>query len=170
VALRCRDGGFTYIGLLVAVAILGIVLAAAGTLWSIAARREKEADLLFIGHQFRGAISRYYAANGFRYPRELTDLLSDESSAVPRHFIRQVYRDPMTGQADWQIIRAADGGVMGIASRSNAKTIKRANFTQLDAGFKDMESYSDWQFTYEPRRGHPKVGTGTDTPSTGKPY
>ncbi len=168
--LRGRHGGFTYIGLLVAVAIIGIVLAAAGTLWSIAAQREKEADLLFIGHQFRAAISRYYAVNGFRYPRELADLVSDEGSAVPRHFIRQVYRDPMTGEADWQIIRAADGGVMGIASRSNAKAIKRANFTQLDAGFKDMESYSDWQFTYEPRRGHPRPGTGIDAPSTGKPY
>jgi type II secretory pathway pseudopilin PulG len=155
---RRRGGGFTYIGLLVAVAIMGIMWAAAGTLWSVAAQRDKEAELLFIGHQFRNAISRYYAANGFRYPRELADLLNDESSAVPRHFIRQVYRDPMTGESDWQLIRAADGGVMGVASRSKAKSIKRANFTLLDSGFKDMESYSDWQFIYEPRRGRPQAG------------
>lgn len=147
-----RDGGFTYIGLLIAVAILGIMLSAAGTLWSITSRREKEIELLFIGHQFRGAIGRYYAAGGFRFPRELQDLLSDDRSAVPRHYLRQIYRDPMTGEADWDIIRGPDGGVMGVASKSQAKTIKRANFDLADFGFNDKECYCDWQFIYEPRR------------------
>jgi type II secretory pathway pseudopilin PulG len=145
--------GFTYVGLLVAVAILGIMLAGAGSLWSFAARREKEAELLFIGHQFRNAIARYYAAGGFRYPRELQDLLDDDRSAVPRHFVRRIYRDPMTGEADWQVIRAADGGVMGIASSSKAKPIKQANFDLFDAGFKDKDCYCDWEFLYDPRLG-----------------
>jgi type II secretory pathway pseudopilin PulG len=151
-----RSGGFTYIGLLVAVAILGIMLAAAGSFWSFASQREKEIELLFIGHQFRNAIARYYAAGGFRFPQELADLVNDDRSAVPRHFLRQIYRDPMTGAADWQIIRAADGGVMGVASSSKAKTIKRANFEAVEGGFKDMECYCDWQFIYEPRRGRPR--------------
>ena len=155
------SGGFTYIGLLIAVAIMGIMLSAAGPLWSITSKREKEVELIFIGHQVRGAISRYYSAGGFRYPPELADLVSDERSAVPRHFLRQIYRDPMTGQADWQIIRAADGGVMGIASSSKAKTMKRANFEPLEAGFADMECYCDWQFLYEPRRAR-----GRGNPST----
>jgi type II secretory pathway pseudopilin PulG len=151
-----RSRGFTYIGLLIAVAILGIMLSAAGSFWSFTAKREKEAELLFIGHQFRNAIGRYYAAGGFRYPRELQDLLADERSAVPRHFLRQIYRDPMTGVADWQVIRAADGGVMGVASSSQAKSIKRANFEFQDSAFNDMECYCDWQFIYEPRRGRPR--------------
>ncbi len=155
------NGGFTYIGLLIAVTIMGIMLAAAGTMWSVAAKREKEVELIFIGHQFRAAIARYYAAGGFRYPPELADLLSDERSAVPRHFLRQIYRDPMTGQADWQIIRAPDGGVMGISSSSKAKPMKRANFEPLEAGFKDMDCYCDWQFMYEPRRGRVRGTTGT---------
>ena len=155
------SGGFTYIGLLIAVAIMGIMLSAAGTLWSITSKREKEVELIFIGHQVRGAISRYYMAGGLRYPPELADLVSDERSAVPRHFLRQIYRDPMTGQADWQIIRAADGGVMGIASSSNAKTMKRANFEPLEAGFADMECYCDWQFLYQPRRARSRVDPST---------
>jgi type II secretory pathway pseudopilin PulG len=148
-----RSRGFTYIGLLVAVTIIGLLLAAAGSFWSFTARREKEVELLFIGHQFRHAIGRYYAAGGSRYPRELQDLLSDDRSAVPRHFVRQIYRDPMTGQADWQIIRAADGGVMGIASSSKARPIKRANFDLIDGGFKDKDCYCDWEFLYDPRQG-----------------
>jgi type II secretory pathway pseudopilin PulG len=158
--------GFTYIGLLIAVAIMGIMLSAAGTLWSIASKREKEVELIFIGHQVRSAIARYYAAGGFRYPRELADLVSDERSAVPRHFLRKIYRDPMTGQADWQIIRAADGGVMGIASSSKDKSMKRANFEPLEAGFKDMDCYCDWQFLYEPRRARARGNLGT-APSIG---
>jgi type II secretory pathway pseudopilin PulG len=146
------SGGFTYIGLLVAVAIMGIMLAAAGTMWSIAAQREKEVELLFIGHQFRDAIARYFYA-GHGYPRELTDLLTDDNSVVPRHFLRKIYLDPMTGAADWNVIRAPDGGVMGIASQSQVKSIKRANFDLDDAGFVDMECYCDWQFIFVPRVG-----------------
>jgi type II secretory pathway pseudopilin PulG len=147
------QAGFTYLGLLIAVAIMGVSLAAAGTLWSFAAQRDREADLLFIGHQYRNAIARYYSAGGFRYPRELRDLLDDDRSPTPRHFLRKLYADPMSGAADWQIVRAADGGVMGVASTSQAKSIKRANFDGADAGFEDFERYCDWQFVYVPRRG-----------------
>jgi type II secretory pathway pseudopilin PulG len=154
---RAKSSGFTYIGLLIAVTILGIMLAAAGTMWSITARREKEVELPFIGHQFRNAIAHYYAVGGI-YPRELADLVTDERLAAPRHFLRQIYRDPITGQADWQIILAPDGGVMGVTSNSQATTLKRANFNLEDAGFEGMEHYSDWQFAFSPRRpGRPQV-------------
>ena len=154
--MRGRSGGFTYIGLLVAVAVIGIMLSAAGSMWSFTSRREKEVELLFIGHQFRNAIARYYAVNGPRYPRELKDLIDDDRAAAPRHFLRKIYLDPMTGAADWQIIRAADGGIMGVASNSNEKTIKRGNFDLVDSGFNDMERYSDWQFLFDPRLGRPR--------------
>jgi len=42
---------------------------------------------------------------------------------------------------------------MGVASSSQANTIKRANFDLDDAIFKDTDCYCDWQFIYEPRRG-----------------
>ena len=146
------SGGFTYIGLLIAVAIMGIMLSAAGTLWSVSAQREKEVELLYIGHQYRDAIAHYFY-KVHRYPRELNDLLSDDTSAVPRHFLRKLYYDPMTGAADWNIIRFADGGVMGVASHSQAKSIKHANFDPDDVGFADMDCYCDWQFIFVPRFG-----------------
>jgi len=52
--------GFTYIGLLIVVAIMGVTLAAIGTFWHIAQQRAKEQQLLFIGNQFSRAISFYY--------------------------------------------------------------------------------------------------------------
>src|SRR5438093_8240525 len=55
-----RQGGFTYIGLLIAIALMGLGLAAYGELYSHAAQRDKEAELLFVGTQFRDAIASYY--------------------------------------------------------------------------------------------------------------
>ena len=154
-----RQSGFTYIGILIAVMLMGIALGAAGSIWSFTAQRDKEAELIYIGHQFRDAIARYYAAGGagFQYPRELQDLIEDDRSVVPRHFLRQVYRDPMTGQADWQLIRTNDGGIMGVVSNSQAKPIKRAGFEAADAAFEGTECYCDWQFIYELRRGRPAL-------------
>ena len=55
-ARRPRHAGFTYVGLLIAVAVLGVGLAAVGQVWSTAAAREKERELLFVGNQYRAAI------------------------------------------------------------------------------------------------------------------
>lgn len=151
-----RQDGFTYIGILIAVALLGISLAAAGTLWSFAAQREKEAELLFIGHQFRTAIAKYRAAGGagLQYPRELQDLVDDDRSAVPRHFLRKLYHDPMTGADDWNVIRTNDGGIIGVASSSLGVPIKKGHFDLPDASFENAECYCDWKFTFEVRRPH----------------
>ena len=146
------SGGFTYIGLLIAVAIMGIMLSAAGTMWSVSAQREREVELLFIGHQYRDAIAHYFY-RVHRYPHELAELIVDDTSAVPMHFLRKLYRDPMTGAADWDIIRSIDGSVMGVTSHSQSKSIKRANFDPDDAGFADMDCYCDWQFIFVPKFG-----------------
>ena len=54
------QGGFTYLALLIAVALIGIGLVAASEVWSQSRQREKEQELLFIGEQFRQAIGMYY--------------------------------------------------------------------------------------------------------------
>ena len=54
-----RSGGFTYLGVLFALALLGMSLAAAGSVWTIESRRAREAELLWTGNQFRNAISSY---------------------------------------------------------------------------------------------------------------
>ena len=151
--MRPNQRGFTYIGILIAVVLLGIASSAAATLWSFAARREREAELLFIGHQFRRAIAQYYSAPGsnFQYPRELRDLVEDNRAPQARRFLRKIYPDPMTGRADWQLIRTSDGAIAGVASNSPATPIKQGNFTYADAAFEKAACYCDWQFIYEPR-------------------
>ena len=143
-------GGFTYIGILFAVAIMGIGLAGIGTVWGTSVQREREQELLFIGHAYRLAIARYYASGG-HYPAELEDLVSDNRFPVPRHHLRRLYRDPMTAAADWELVRGPDGGIMGVTSSSKNAPLKRANFDRADATFESTECYCDWQFIYQPR-------------------
>lgn len=142
-----QQAGFTYLGLLFAIVILGLTLSAVGVIWSTQARRDREAELLFVGDQFRQAIGRYYS-NGGVFPRSLDNLLEDKRVPFPRRFLRRVYPDPMTGIADWQLVQAPDGAIMGVASSSQGKPIKVAGFRPVDATFENAQCYCDWKFTY----------------------
>lgn len=113
-------------------------------------QRAKEAELLFIGDQFRRAIRSYYstsAGGGARaLPRSLDDLLEDQRFPMPVRHLRRIYRDPMTGQADWVLVQGA-GGIIGIHSSSTAATMKRADFAPQDRDFHNKTTYAEWVFT-----------------------
>ncbi|MBV9189067.1 MAG: type II secretion system protein [Betaproteobacteria bacterium] len=147
-----RQGGFTYLGVLVIVALMGFGLAAFGELYSHAAQREKERELLFIGNQFRDAIASYYnkSPGAKVYPKKLEDLLEDTRFPMPQHHLRRVYRDPMTGTSEWALVDAPGGGFMGVHSLSEETPIKSADFSVKDATFADAENYTKWMFTYSP--------------------
>ncbi|MEK6536428.1 MAG: type II secretion system protein [Actinomycetota bacterium] len=138
-----------------AVAIAGAVLAATGIVWSRANQREKETELLFIGNQFRQAIALYYQrAPGAskRYPPKIENLIKDERYLTTQRYLRKVYIDPMTGKAQWGLVMAPEGGVMGVYSLSTAKPIKYAGFAKAEgkAGFANATRYTEWRFTYVP--------------------
>ncbi|HEY4968744.1 MAG TPA: type II secretion system protein [Steroidobacteraceae bacterium] len=143
--------GFTYIGLLIAVAILGIGLSAVGTIWRTQAQREREQELLFIGREFRTAIAAYYRAGGHQFPQDLNDLLEDKRGTEPRHYLRKLYADPMTGAQDWTLLTSGVLGITGIASSSKAEPLKKKGFPLEEAAFEDASCYCDWKFEYVPR-------------------
>jgi type II secretory pathway pseudopilin PulG len=146
--------GFTYIALLIAVAVGGAVLAAIGELASHAQQRDKEAELLFAGHQIRNAIGAYYerSPGGAKtWPKTLEDLLEDKRMPVTQRYLRKVYRDPLTGKANWGLVEAPDqGGIMGVYSTSKLAPIKSGNFPRGDESFADATAYSEWKFTHSP--------------------
>jgi type II secretory pathway pseudopilin PulG len=149
-----KQSGFTYLAILFAIAIAGVMLAATGINWSQAAQREKERELLFVGDQYRQAIALYYERSPGsvkRYPRALSDLLKDERQLGIQRYLRKIYLDPMTRKADWGIEVAPDGGVMGVHSLSDAAPLKRANFAYADQGFEGATRYTDWVFDYIPQ-------------------
>ncbi len=146
--------GFTYIALLILVALHGAVLAVAGTVWHVAQKREKERELLFVGDQFRRAL-RSYAASGpglaGQLPRSLEDLLRDPRVPGIRRHLRRVYVDPMTGSKDWGLVMTPDGNaILGVYSRSQEPPLKTGNFPPDDQDFEGAATYSEWQFLYRP--------------------
>ena len=144
--------GFTYLALLLAVAVLGIGLAAVGELWSTVAQREKEAELLFAGGEFRRAIRSYYTTSpgAQRYPQRLEELLEDKRFPFVRRHLRRLYRDPMTGKRDWGLVQAPEGGIMGVHSLSQASPLKTANFAAADRDLEGKARYMEWQFVHRP--------------------
>lgn len=144
--------GFTLLGVLLIVALIGFGLAAFGELYSHASQREKERELLFIGDQFRNAIESYYnkSPGAKVYPKKVEELLEDKRFPMPQHHLRRVYNDPMTGKADWALVEAPGGGFMGVHSISEQTPIKSGNFSAKDAAFEDAENYTKWMFTYSP--------------------
>jgi len=152
-----KAAGFTYIGLLIAIVVLGVALSAVGVVWRTQAQREREEELLFIGHDFERAVASYYKV-GRQYPQEIGDLLDDKRGPEPRHHLRRFYNDPMTGAQDWNIIRVDMLGITGIASSSTQVPIKKAGFRTNEDAFKDAASYSDWQFVYQTRTRFRRAG------------
>ena len=144
-----RARGFTYVGLLVVISLIGLALAAAGQVASTAAQRDREAQLLWVGHQYRAAIRRYF--NRTRgYPHALEELLGGApDDPVQVRYLRRLYRDPMTNAVDWALLRAPDGvGIIGVASSSRRAPLKTANFDDGDVDFDKATTYGDWQFTF----------------------
>jgi type II secretory pathway pseudopilin PulG len=151
---RHAESGFSYMGLLIAVALLGVGLASAGELWRTAAKREREQELLFAGREFRNAIESYYSASGVgppRYPRSFDELLEDRRGAAQRRHLRRVYADPMTRKADWELVEAPGGGFAGVRSVSQERPMKTAGFVGPEAKFEGAERYAGWKFVFEPR-------------------
>jgi type II secretory pathway pseudopilin PulG len=146
-----RQAGFTYVGFLIFMAVAGAGLAAYGEIASHAAQREKEAELLFRGNAFQAAIASYYKKES-RYPQALEQLLEDKRYPMPVRHLRKVYRDPMTGEADWGLVEAPEGGVMGVHSRSTAVPVKKANFRSGSEEFEKAETYADWKFFHQPQQ------------------
>ncbi|MBK9522300.1 MAG: type II secretion system protein [Rhodocyclaceae bacterium] len=156
--MRRQHRGFTYLGLLFAIALVGVVLASVGVVWSAERQREREVELLFIGTQFRNAIASYYERSPGRvkrYPSTLDDLVKDNRFLTIRRHVRRIYVDPMTNAAEWGLVRAPEGGIMGVYSTSEAVPIKQAGFVLQHADLNGKQKYADWQFVYRP----PKAGS-----------
>lgn len=145
-----RQQGFTYLGLLLLVVLGGSALAAAGSLWSIESKRDKEADLLFAGEQMRSAINAYWArapaGQPHKFPASLDDLIDDRRWPTRQRHLRRLYIDPMSNSTDWGLVDAPTGGVMGVFSRSEGAPLKRGLFAPEQAQFAEARTYRDWRF------------------------
>lgn len=140
--------GFTFIGILIIVALSGIALSAVGIVWHQAVQRENERELLFIGDQYRAAISSYYESTpggAKQYPKKLEDLLLDNRFPVIKRHIRRLYHDPMTNKQPWGLIKQQDY-IVGVFSLSSQQAIKKTGFPTIYESFAETTTYDEWKF------------------------
>ena len=106
-------------------------------------RRDKEEELLFRGREYARAIKAFSKKNN-RYPRELAELM-DEKSPQKRRFIRQLYKDPITGK-DFNPVLTPEGMVIGVRSSSKAAPFRKVAFDDAPKDFDKAKTYADWKF------------------------
>lgn len=134
------SAGYAMAALLVALGVMSVAATIAMPVWHQAARREKEAELIFRGEQYVRAISLFQRRTG---PGALPP---DVNFLVEHRFLRKAYRDPMTGEA-FQVIRQDGGpgparagappGMIGVVSTSDEQSIRL---------YEDRNAYNEWLF------------------------
>jgi hypothetical protein len=133
-------------------ALMGLAAASTVRLGALAERRHAEDELLAIGREFRQALRSYHnttpPGSSQTAPRSLHELLHDPRSAAPRRHLRRVYPDPLTGRAEWGLIKSLDGALIGVYSLSGDTPIRVANFPADFFYLTGKTHYRDWVFVY----------------------
>jgi hypothetical protein len=116
--------------------------------WITMMKREREAELLYRGHQYRRAIASYVESvpGARQYPLRVEDLVKDPRNQK-RH-LRSAYMDPITG-GPFHAVPCRDR-IKGVYSPSDAMTLKHDNFPPEYEGFRATSLYREWVFLYEP--------------------
>jgi type II secretory pathway pseudopilin PulG len=82
------------------VTLMVIALAAGLPAVATQIRRDREEELVRRGKQYTRAIQLFYRRFG-RYPNSVDELMSTNNY----RFLRQKYKDPITGKEEWRLIR-----------------------------------------------------------------
>lgn len=130
--------------LLVGLAAAGILMSAALPVWSQAARREREAELVFRGEQYARAVALYQRTYAGAFPPDVETLLEER-------FLRRQYRDPMVEHGEFRILHEADaddpsGGIIGVVSSSSETSLRIYN---------GATRYDQWIFLHTEASGAP---------------
>lgn len=130
--------GFTYLMLLWWIAISGVMLAALGQSWAIEARRQREAELVFRGEQILRALTSYRLSTPEGQPSlplRLEELLDDRRSGASKRHLRQLWPDPITGEA-WAYLLEGER-IRGVYSQGKGVPL---------SGPPGAQSYEEWRF------------------------
>ncbi|CAI1109444.1 hypothetical protein [Serratia quinivorans] len=144
-----RQGGFTYLLLLIALSALALSLLKSQDGAQMRHREQQEAELLFRGEQYRAAITAYRAAGNGCFPVRMEQLLEDKRGPQPRYHLRQAWADPLTHSKTWGLIYDPQGRWIGVRSLGKGQPYRKAGFSHNADTFSKAKSYYDWTFKVE---------------------
>lgn len=147
-----NQAGFTYLGLMLFIAVAGIALAATGLVWHQEVQREKERELLFIGQQYQQAIRSYYEttpAGIKQFPKKLEDLLKDSRFPQTRRHLRKLYQNPLNPESGWVLVKEQER-IIGVYADSDKKPLRQVFREESMKSFSGASSYKEWRFIYNP--------------------
>lgn len=131
---RIRSGrrafGFTLIELMIVMAITSILMAIAIPMYQKSVLRAKESVLRQNLFTLRTVIDEY-TYDKAKAPQALNDLVSEG-------YLRQVPVDPMTAQADWQVVmedavssvNQTEPGIFDVRSKSDKKSLEGTPYNE----------------------------------------
>lgn len=144
-----RQGGFTYLLLLIALSTLALSLLKSRDEVQMRYQEQQEAELLFRGEQIRAAIASYRTNGNGCFPVRFEQLLIDNRGPKPRYHLRQHYADPLTGSKNWGMIYDPQGRWIGVYSMGKGTPRKKTGFRHDAQRFAEAKSYNDWKFQLE---------------------
>lgn len=147
--MRAGERGYTFVAVLVLLALVTLGTSMAGPVWSEQVRREREQDLLRIGALYARAIASYRdisPGSTKQYPRSLDELLLDTRFVTVRRHLRARYPDPVTGGQAWGLVTDAENRVIGVYSLSQETPLAEAPSVPGLPAFARAQRYSDWKF------------------------
>ena len=105
---RGSQRGYSLVALMAAITLMSIAIAVALPAWKYVIQNEREEELIFRGGQIADAIRRYQTKNGNALPASMDVLVKGK-------FLRKAYKDPMTADGSWRLIRQGEtlGGAAG---------------------------------------------------------
>jgi type II secretory pathway pseudopilin PulG len=92
-----RAEGYAMAAMLVAIAVMTVAMTVALPAWRQDVRREKEEELVFRGRQYVRAIQLFQRKFAAAYPPDIDTL-------VKQKFLRKKYKDPMTGDGQFEVL------------------------------------------------------------------
>ncbi len=144
-----KQSGFTYLSLLIFMAILAMLSATVLQTGVAMQRRLAERELLEVGRRLSAALESYALSGGQASPQSMQDLLRDPR--FPNRLLRHIKRievDPITGSEEWGIVRGPNGkDIIGFYSLSEDKPQQTTDFPEAIEEFDGKTRYKDWVFT-----------------------
>lgn len=147
--MRGAETGLSYLMVMMAVTLMGLLMTTAAKQWKTMVQRELEMDLLVKGMEIQAALALYSttAKAGRVMPGEIYPQTLAELTRPPKPFLRKVYLDPV-GHGEWELVRAPAGGIMGVRSKSKLRPIKQNNFPLVVRHFQGKPRHYDWVFQH----------------------